>query len=110
MQNSNDERISMIVKILEIWEAEFQAQKAMKFTDDDGKDIEIAAVDAHKATCILAEYGDGSGIRIPLELPDSYTSKVSIGDTLHIQCRGLQALDRNFRIKNVTRRIPAGSK
>lgn len=100
----------MIIKILEIWEAEFQAQKELKFTDDDGKDVLIPAVDAHKATCILAEYADGSGIRIPLELPDSYTAKVSIGDTLHVQCRGLQVLDRSFRVKNVTRRIPAGSK
>lgn len=98
----------MIVVVKETWTATFQAQKAMSFTGDDGEKIEIPASDAHTACCALVSYADGSGVCVVVEIPETYTEKVCQGDTLHIQCKSLQLVDRVFKVKNVLRRIPAG--
>jgi len=96
------------VTVLEIWDANFQAQPEMKFTDDDGKPVVIEAQEARVGRAALVEIMDGSGVRVPVEIPSGYKDTIKVGDTMHVQCKGFSVFDRYFRIKNVLRHLKNG--
>jgi hypothetical protein len=96
------------VKILEMFEAKFQAQPEMNFKDDDDKDVHIDAAEAREATIIVGETPEG--YRIPLELPDGFKEKISVGDSLDLQCSGFRHLERYWRVKHVRRIMKADNR
>lgn len=99
------------IKIIESWVAEFQATPEYNFSDDDGKPVVIAAVDAHTAYCVKGEIQDGTGRIFEFELPDGYEGKrAKPGVIIHIVCKSLQKVDAPFRVKHVTRTIDVAGK
>lgn len=96
------------VRIIEVFEADFQAQAEVIFKDDDNNEIKIPASEARKAQVAVCETNDGA--RVPLELPTAFTGRVGVGDVLDIQCSSLRHLDRYWRVKHVRRVIKANTK
>jgi len=94
------------IKVLDNWEAQFQATPEYNFTDDDGKAVNIPAVEAHTANIVKGELQDGTGRIMEFELPDGYDHKqLKVGKVLHIVCKRLQALDAPLKVKHVTRTL-----
>lgn len=104
----NEEGAQMaVVKIHETWTATFQATPEYNFTDSEGKPVKIEAREARTAVCGLAEINDGSGVRVVLEFPKDYTTKIEDGDLLTVECRNFEHLNKPWGVKNVTRHIKA---
>lgn len=94
------------IKVLDNWEAQFQATPEYNFNDDDGKPVSIPAVEAHSAYIVKGELQDGTGRILEFELPEGYDSKnAKPGKVLHIVCKSLQKLDAPLRVKHVTRTL-----
>lgn len=98
------------VKVIEIWDAQFQAQPEMKFVDDDGKAVVIEASGARTGRAALVELQDGSGVRTTVEIPEGYNLPIAVDDVLHVQCKALAIFERYMRVKHVLRHIKAGKK
>lgn len=94
------------IKVLDNWDAQFQSTPEYNFKDEDGKDVTIAAVEAHTAHVVKGELQDGTGRVLEFELPDGYDHKqIKVGKVLHIVCKRLQTLDAPLKVKHVTRTL-----
>jgi hypothetical protein len=97
----------MQVKVINVFESNFQEQKEFKYTPKEpgSKEIIFAAKPARSAVCALVEVLDGSGCRVTVEFP-VYTKEIHEGDVLHVECKDLQLLDRFWAVRNITRHLP----
>lgn len=106
----------MRIKVLEIWTNEFQAQPEYNIPGKDGNpDTKIDATEAGTARVVRGEVM-GSGLVLDFRLPASYddiAAKVAVNSVLNVEfssntTKMLATLDNPFKVKNVTRHVPAG--
>jgi hypothetical protein len=91
------------VEVKEIFTIEIQAKDEMNFTDSNGKEVHREAQPARKARIINALVDDA--YILPLELPETFTPSLKVGDIVDLQCRGLSVVNSPIKIQNVNRVI-----
>lgn len=95
-----------MIKVVEIYKINLQAQDAKNFVKD-GKSVSIEARKAREATVVI---GETEEYRVPFILPEHFDpAPVTVGCFLNVQCAAFESL-QPFQIKNVNRVLPAKGK